>query len=198
MISTCQYPLSTSISGHHLDPKCQSVNVLSVCGEQMPYFRSCCTASSSPCRAWRIHWYLLGTIEKSASHHVQVALVVIQSKSNTYFVCIRMKSPLIFSEKFGLTWSWNIPFHFFTKCRWLIVKLDAASKTLLRDPWHTKSFIFGWSPPWKPFSLLYFLLFRNEIPTAISNRALLVRVVCPQNNCFLWTKNSKTAHDNLL
>ena len=63
---------------------------------------------------------------------------------------------------------------------------------------HTKSFIFGWSPPWKPFSLLYFLLFRNEIPTAISNRALLVRVVCPQNNCFLWTKNSKTAHDNML
>ena len=63
---------------------------------------------------------------------------------------------------------------------------------------HTKSFIFGWSPPWKPFSLLYFLLFCNEIPTAISNRALLVRVVCPQNNCFLWTKNSKTVHDNML
>jgi len=40
--------------------------------------------------------------------------------------------------------------------------------------------------------------FRNEIPTTISNRALLVRVVCPQNNSFLWTKNSKTAHDNML
>lgn len=105
MISTCQYPLSTSISEHHLDPKGQSVNVLSVCGEQMPYFRSCCTASSSPCRAWLIHWYLLGTIEKSASHHVQVALAIIRNKSNTYFVCIRMKSPLIFLEKFGLTWS---------------------------------------------------------------------------------------------
>lgn len=82
---------------------------------------------------------------------------------------------------------------------WLfIVKLHAASKTLLRDPWHShKSFIFGCSPR-KPFSLLYFLLFRNEIPTALSNRALLVRVVCSQNNCFLWTKNSKTVHDNIL
>lgn len=61
----------------------------------------------------------------------------------------------------------------------------------------TSSFIFGCSPPWK-LSLLHFLLFRNEIPTAISNRALLVRVIGPQNNCFLWTKNSKTAHDNML
>ena len=84
------------------------------------------------------------------------------------------------------------------KCGCLIVKLHAASKTLLRDPWHShKSFIFGCSPR-KPFSLLYFLLFWNEIPTALSNRALLVRVVCPQNNCFLWTKNSKTVRDNIL
>ena len=40
--------------------------------------------------------------------------------------------------------------------------------------------------------------FGMRYKTAISNRALLVRVVCPQNNCFLWTKNSKTVRDNIL